>query len=180
MHVYDLEEDQYELRARNPHQRVVDDNIRAGRLSNAGLNDPEAKRKVEDEDPELLYQFDSFYHTTKSLLVLFQVMGVMPIDRSGIGLTTFRWTSGMAIYAYILYFFETVYVTVVFKERLLLILQPGKRFDEYIYAIIFLSILVPHFLLPVASWTNGPEVAKFKNMWTIFQVEFSGEKIWEK
>lgn len=58
----------------------------------------------------------------------------------------------------------------VFKERLNLILMGGKRFDEYIYAIIFLSILVPHFLLPVAAWTNGHEVAKFKNMWTRFQV----------
>jgi gustatory receptor len=58
----------------------------------------------------------------------------------------------------------------VFKERLNLILQPGKRFDEYVYGIIFLSILIPHFLLPVAAWTNGTEVAKFKNMWTRFQV----------
>lgn len=45
-----------------------------------------------------------------------------------------------------------------------------KRFDEVIYNIIFMSILVPHFLLPYASWRNGSEVAKFKNMWTDYQV----------
>lgn len=29
---------------------------------------------------------------------------------------------------------------------------------------------MPHFLLPIASWRHGKEVAKFKNMWTTFQV----------
>ncbi|KRT84043.1 hypothetical protein AMK59_173, partial [Oryctes borbonicus] len=76
------------------------------------------------------------------------------------------------IYAYFLFLAETVFVTIVFKERLLLVLQKGKRFDEYIYSIIFLSILIPHFLLPIAAWTNGHEVAKFKNMWTHFQLKY--------
>lgn len=49
-------------------------------------------------------------------------------------------------------------------------LQKGKRFDEYIYNFIFLSILVPHFLLPLAAWKNGSEVAAYKNMWTNIQV----------
>lgn len=35
-----------------------------------------------------------------------------------------------------------------------------------------MSILVPHFLLPIASWRNGTEVAKFKNMWTHYQLQF--------
>lgn len=74
------------------------------------------------------------------------------------------------IWAYFIFSVETIFVSIVFKERLKLVLLPGKRFDEYIYAIIFLSILVPHFLLPVAAWTSGSEVAKFKNMWTQFQV----------
>lgn len=40
-------------------------------------------RKLEFQaDVNLLDQHDSFYHTTKSLLVLFQIMGVMPIVRS--------------------------------------------------------------------------------------------------
>jgi gustatory receptor len=33
--------------------------------------------------------------------------------------------------------------------------------------------MAPHFLLPIASWRNGSEVAKFKNMWTKFQVRYS-------
>lgn len=53
-----------------------------------------------------------------------------------------------------------------------LLLREGKRFDEYIYGVIFISILVPHFLLPVLAWTNGKEVAKFKNMWTRFQLKY--------
>lgn len=81
--------------------------------------------------------------------------------------------SATNIWAYFIFAVETVFVSVVFQERLKLILLPGKRFDEYIYAIIFLSILVPHFLLPIGAWTNGHEVAKFKNMWTQFQVRIT-------
>lgn len=175
--------DQNNQVARNPHQRVEDQNERTHRLSIGDLpeHDDIIKRRLSvadsDEDlnnPDLLDRFDNFYHTTKSLLVLFQIMGVMPIERAGTGRirTTFRWFSGTTIYAYAIYTAETIFVTVVFKERVLLILQPGKRFDEYIYGIIFLSILIPHFLLPVAAWTNGSEVAKFKNMWTRFQLKY--------
>lgn len=40
-------------------------------------------RKTEvDMNPDLLDKHDSFYHSTKSLLVLFQIMGIMPIMRS--------------------------------------------------------------------------------------------------
>lgn len=40
-------------------------------------------RKVEEKfDPDELDARDSFYHTTKSLLVLFQIMGIMPIMRA--------------------------------------------------------------------------------------------------
>ncbi|KAJ3638349.1 hypothetical protein MTP99_001725 [Tenebrio molitor] len=133
---------------------------------------PSVTNADEEPDPELLDQYDNFYQTTKSLLVLFQIMGVMPIERSGKGKTTFRWLSSTSIYAYFLFAGETIFVSMVFKERLNLILQPGKRFDEYVYGIIFLSILIPHFLLPVAAWTNGTEVAKFKNMWTRFQLKY--------
>ncbi|KAK9874019.1 hypothetical protein WA026_002373 [Henosepilachna vigintioctopunctata] len=130
------------------------------------------KRAEEDPDPEALEKYDSFYHTTKSLLVLFQIMGVMPIERSGKGKTTYRWVSAAAIWAYTIYSAETIFVGIVFKERIMLILQGGKRFDEYIYGIIFLSIMIPHFLLPVGAWTNGSEVAIFKNMWTHFQLKY--------
>uniref|UniRef100_A0A6P7F900 Gustatory receptor n=1 Tax=Diabrotica virgifera virgifera TaxID=50390 RepID=A0A6P7F900_DIAVI len=122
-------------------------------------------------DPELLHAYDNFYHTTKSLLVLFQIMGIMPIERE-MGKTTYRWTSATNVWAYFVFGVETIFVTRVFQERLNLVLLPGKRFDEYIYAIIFLSILIPHFLLPIGAWTNGLEVAKFKNMWTKFQYKY--------
>lgn len=39
-------------------------------------------------DVDLLDKHDSFYHTTKSLLVLFQIMGIMPIQRSPPGTMT--------------------------------------------------------------------------------------------
>lgn len=40
-------------------------------------------RRVEEKfDPDEMDKRDSFYHTTKSLLVLFQIMGVMPIMRA--------------------------------------------------------------------------------------------------
>lgn len=59
------------------------------------------------------------------------------------------------------------------QERILKFLSNSdKRFDEVIYNVIFISILLPHFLLPFASWRNGSEVAKFKNMWTNYQVRY--------
>lgn len=78
------------VKARNPHQKVEDDNERAKRLSNVGLENEDFFKKDDEEDLELLYEFDSFYKTTKSLLVLFQIMGLVPIERSGVGRTTFR------------------------------------------------------------------------------------------
>ncbi|XP_066245271.1 gustatory and odorant receptor 22-like isoform X2 [Euwallacea similis] len=135
---------------------------------------PNTHRPEHEPDEELLdklERYDSFYDTTKSLLVMFQIMGVMPIERRK-GKTVFRWFSVVTGWAYFLYIVETIFVSIVFRERLLLILQPGKRFDEYIYGIIFISILIPHFLLPIGAWRNGHEVAKFKNMWTKFQLKY--------
>ncbi|XP_039432013.1 gustatory and odorant receptor 22 [Culex pipiens pallens] len=134
------------------------------------------KMKVQ-ADVNLLDHHDSFYHTTKSLLVLFQIMGVMPIVRSPPGVnmprTTFNWGSRAFIWAYLIYAIETVYVVLVAKERInKFISNSDKRFDEIIYNIIFMSIMVPHFLLPTASWRNGAEVAKFKNMWTDYQYKY--------
>lgn len=37
--------------------------------------------QITDKDGPMLDDHDSFYKTTKSLLVLFQIMGVMPIMR---------------------------------------------------------------------------------------------------
>jgi gustatory receptor len=135
------------------------------------------REKEEEEDPDLLDKHDSFYYTTKSLLVLFQIMGVMPIMRSPKGVkmprTTFNWCSKAFIWAYIIYACETVIVITIGIERMKMFLSnTDKKFDEVIYNVIFMSFLLPHFLLPVASWRNGKEVAKFKNMWTSYQVRY--------
>ncbi|CAG9860810.1 unnamed protein product [Phyllotreta striolata] len=155
------------LHHRNPHQRT--------NFQRQNLPVIEVETPTEDEmqitEAEILHYYDDFYHTTKSLLVLFQVMGVMPIERE-LGHTTYRWTSATNVWAYFIFAIETIFVSIVFQERLKLVLLPGKRFDEYVYAFIFLSILVPHFLLPLGAWTNGSEVAKFKNMWTKFQYKY--------
>lgn len=104
-------------------------------------------------------------------------MGVMPIMRNKPGKdgprTTFNWISRACFWAYFIYACETIVVAFVAIERVRkFISNSDKRFDEVIYNVIFMSILVPHFLLPVASWRNGSEVAKFKNMWTHYQLQF--------
>lgn len=87
--------------------------------------------------------------------------------------TSISWSSIVFKWAYFIYILETIIVTYVARARFdKFISSSDKRFDEIIYNIIFLSILTPHYLLPVASWRNGPEVAKFKNMWTNFQVRY--------
>lgn len=53
---------------------------------------PETVRPEHVPDNELLeklHTYDNFYQTTKSLLILFQIMGVMPIERLR-GKTIFR------------------------------------------------------------------------------------------
>ncbi|XP_053604917.1 gustatory and odorant receptor 22 [Plodia interpunctella] len=134
--------------------------------------------KITDEDGALLDKHDSFYITTKSLLVLFQIMGVMPImrvpkDTKTTKRTTYNWISKATLWAYIIWSLESIIVLKVGRERLSTFQQSSnKRFDEVIYNIIFLSILIPHFLLPIASWRHGPQVAIFKNMWTHYQLKY--------
>lgn len=76
------------------------------------------------------------------------------------------------MWAYFIYGLLSVVVVMTFVERITSFLRSEKRFDEIIYNVIFLSILLPHFLLPIASWRNGSEVAKFKNMWTHYQLKY--------
>ncbi|CAG9562425.1 unnamed protein product [Danaus chrysippus] len=134
--------------------------------------------EITDKDGELLDQHDSFYINTKSLLVLFQIMGVMPImrvpkDAQTTKRTTYNWISKATLWAYLVWSLESIIVIKVGRERYSNFQQnTNKRFDEVIYNIIFLSILIPHFLLPIASWRHGPEVAIFKNMWTHYQLKY--------
>ncbi|KAF9420053.1 hypothetical protein HW555_003647 [Spodoptera exigua] len=134
--------------------------------------------EITDKDGALLDAHDSFYITTKSLLVLFQIMGVMPIMRvpkhaQTTKRTTFNWISKATLWAYLVWGLECIIVVKVGRERLANFQNSSnKRFDEVIYNIIFLSILIPHFLLPIASWRHGPQVAIFKNMWTHYQLKY--------
>ncbi|XP_053957668.1 gustatory and odorant receptor 21a-like [Anastrepha ludens] len=134
------------------------------------------KRSTMD-DARLLDEHDSFYKTTKSLLVLFQIMGIMPIHRNPSVNTMprsgFSWRSRQMMYAICVYSIETIIVVMVLRARVKhFISQPDKHFDEAIYNIIFISLLFTHFLLPVASWRHGQQVAIFKNMWTNYQYKF--------
>ncbi|XP_013138058.1 PREDICTED: gustatory and odorant receptor 22 [Papilio polytes] len=105
-------------------------------------------------------------------------MGVMPImrvpkDSKTTKRTTFNWISKATLWAYLVWSLECIIVVKVGRERLTNFQDnSNKRFDEVIYNIIFLSILIPHFLLPIASWRHGSEVAIFKNMWTHYQLKY--------
>lgn len=75
----------------NPHQRQLWEDTKRVKEQieqlerQRGIGSPRdlyVRRKEEKFDPNEMDARDSFYHTTKSLLVLFQLMGVMPIMRS--------------------------------------------------------------------------------------------------
>lgn len=112
---------------------------------------------------------DQFYRDHKLLLVLFRVLAVMPITRSSPGKVTFSWRSGATMYAIFFYIVTTVIVLIVGRERLH-ILQTTVRFDDYIYAILFVIFLVPHFWIPFVGWGVANHVAVYKTMWGSFQV----------
>lgn len=86
--------------------------------------------------------------------------------------TTYHWRSSIFIWAYFIYGLQTILVVFTFQARVSHFISTSKRFDEVIYNVIFISLLLPHFLLPFASWRNGAEVANFKNMWTHYQLQF--------
>ncbi|GAB0092499.1 Gustatory receptor [Sergentomyia squamirostris] len=114
---------------------------------------------------------DQFYRDHKLLLFLFQAMAVMPIMRSQPGRITFSWTSSATIYAVCFYIVATVIVVIVGYERIQ-ILQTTRKFDDYIYAIIFVIFLVPHFWIPFVGWGVAKHVAVYKSMWGTFQLRF--------
>lgn len=114
-------------------------------------------------------KYDQFYRDHKLLLILFRALAVMPITRSSPGKVTFSWRSGATYYAICFYILATIVVLVVGYERLK-ILQTTTKFDDYIYAIVFLMFLVPHFWIPFVGWGVAAHVAVYKTMWGAFQV----------
>lgn len=67
------------------------------------------------------------------------------------GRVSFRWKSLATIYAIFFYIAMTIVVYYVGSERIR-ILGETKKFDEKIYAYIFVIFLVPHFWIPFVGW----------------------------
>lgn len=91
------------------------------------------------------------------------------------GTITFSWKSSATIYAVCFYIVATVVVLVVGYERLM-ILRSIRRFDDYIYAIIFVIFLVPHFWIPFVGWGVAHQVAIYKTNWGKFQASIASVK----
>lgn len=67
------------------------------------------------------------------------------------GKVSFKWRSLATIYAILFYIAMTVVVYYVGSERIR-ILGETKKFDEKIYAYIFVIFLIPHFWIPFVGW----------------------------
>ncbi|KAI8421933.1 hypothetical protein MSG28_009851 [Choristoneura fumiferana] len=91
----------------------------------------EQRDMLSSQDGDTCETHDQFYRDHKLLLVLFRALAVMPITRSRP--------------------VATVVVLTVGYERIL-ILRSTKKFDDYIYAILFVVFLVPHFWIPFVGW----------------------------
>lgn len=167
----------------NPNQRqFLEDELRYREklkmlAGGTTIEDGYVRKPDSVDDPFELDKHDAFYRATKSLLVLFQIMGVMPLIRNppvkNMPRTGYTWTSKQAMWAMFIYAIQTTIVVLVLRERVKkFITSPDKRFDEAIYNVIFISLLFTNFLLPIASWRHGPQVAIFKNMWTNYQYKF--------
>ncbi|CAG9561908.1 unnamed protein product [Danaus chrysippus] len=126
---------------------------------------------LSSQDGDTCEIHDQFYRDHKLLLVLFRALAVMPITRSRPGTITFSWKSRATTYAIFFYIVTTIIVLVVGYERLM-ILRSIKKFDDYIYSILFVAFLVPHFWIPFVGWGVAHQVAIYKTNWGKFQVRY--------
>ncbi|XP_063624033.1 gustatory and odorant receptor 22-like [Cydia splendana] len=131
----------------------------------------EQRDMLSSQDGDTCETHDQFYRDHKLLLVLFRALAVMPITRSRPGTVTFSWKSRATMYAISFYIVATVVVLMVGYERVM-ILRSIKKFDEYIYAILFVAFLVPHFWIPFVGWGVAHQVAIYKTSWGKFQVRY--------
>ncbi|KAF5285309.1 hypothetical protein FQA39_LY04408 [Lamprigera yunnana] len=127
---------------------------------------------LKSSNGQTLDDHDQFYRDHKLLLKLFQVLGAMPIQRGEVGRITFSWCSIPTVYAYCFYVITTVIVVFVGYERVLILTTKSKKFDEYIYSVIFVLFLVPHFWIPFTGWSVAKEVCDYKNSWGPFQLHY--------
>lgn len=136
------------------------------------------RKQLNSADGDTGEHHDQFYRDHKLLLVLFRALAVMPITRSSpgkwhkmqsfhfvcipmrfcfivhfhaTGRVSFKWKSLATAYAIMFYIAMTVVVYYVGKERIR-ILGETKKFDEKIYAYIFVIFLIPHFWIPFVGW----------------------------
>ncbi|XP_038210048.1 gustatory and odorant receptor 22-like [Zerene cesonia] len=131
-----------------------------------------AKRNMlSSQDGDTCEIHDQFYRDHKLLLVLFRALAVMPITRSRPGTITFSWRSRATVYAICFYIITTFIVLFVGYERIM-ILRSIKKFDDYIYAVLFVAFLVPHFWIPFVGWGVAHQVAIYKTSWGKFQVRY--------
>ncbi|XP_045497998.1 gustatory and odorant receptor 22-like [Colias croceus] len=131
-----------------------------------------AKRNMlSSQDGDTCEIHDQFYRDHKLLLVLFRALAVMPITRSRPGTITFSWRSKATVYAICFYIITTFIVLFVGYERVM-ILRSIKKFDDYIYAVLFVAFLVPHFWIPFVGWGVAHQVAIYKTSWGKFQVRY--------
>ncbi|KAM3965097.1 gustatory and odorant receptor 22 [Aphomia sociella] len=131
----------------------------------------EQRDLLSSQDGDTCEIHDQFYRDHKLLLVLFRALAVMPITRSRPGTITFSWTSSATAYAFCFYILASVIVLIVGYERVV-ILHSIRRFDDYIYAILFVVFLVPHFWIPFVGWGVAHQVAIYKTSWGKFQVRY--------
>nr|AMZ01261.1 gustatory receptor [Helicoverpa armigera] len=131
----------------------------------------EQRDMLSSQDGDTCEIHDQFYRDHKLLLALFRALAVMPITRSRPGTITFSWRSTATMYAVCFYFAATAVVLIVGYERIM-ILRSIRRFDEYIYAILFVIFLVPHFWIPFVGWGVAHQVAIYKTNWGKFQVRY--------
>lgn len=146
-------------------------NISCKIRSSARARDIADRSTLSSADGNVLEQHDQFWRDHKLLLKLFIFLGVMPVTRET-GRIAFSWKSFSAAYAVVFYVFTTTLVLFVGRERIEILVFASKKFDEYIYSILFIMYLVPHFLIPFVGWGVAGHVADYKNSWTRFQLKF--------
>lgn len=78
---------------------------------------------------------------------MFALNAILIFTFTSTGRVTFSWKSLATIYAVLFYIAMTVVVYYVGRERIR-ILGETKKFDEKIYAYIFVIFLIPHFWIP--------------------------------
>lgn len=129
------------------------------------------RAKLKSSNGDTLEDYDQFYRDHKLLLVLFRVLAVMPITRDQPGRIFFKWRSLATYYAIGFWSLMTFVVLIIGRERIR-ILTTITEFDDYIYAVIFVIFLVPHFWIPFVGWGVAKEVAKYKSSWGPFQLRY--------